>query len=67
MWKEGSGGYFGHEFVSGQPKHISEVISILSLGFATQSVTRQNYPTEIRTQIRNDCQRKYTESEESHS
>lgn len=28
VWKEGSGGYFGHEFVSGQLKHISEVIAI---------------------------------------
>lgn len=31
----------------------------LSLGFATQFVTSQNYPTEIRTQIRNSCQRKH--------
>lgn len=34
IWKEGSGGYFGQEFVSGQLKHISEVISIYVLALS---------------------------------
>lgn len=58
MWKEGSGGYFGHKFIFGQLKHNSEVISIqvLALPLSCNKPELSNRNQDI---ISNDCQRKH--------